>query len=327
VIERVMRSRLARWGFVGVALVLAGVALARYWEQVREAAVDLNPLNLLVSALLALVGTGFMVLAWRGVLADLGTRLPLRVAARVFTLSQLGKYIPGSVWPFLAQIELGREHGVPRRRSAAVGILLVGISLVSSLLVASITLPFAAEGVARAYWWALAATPVLIALLHPRLLNPTLDWTLRLVRRAPLEHGLSMSGVLAAAGWSVAAWVVYGLHVWVLAVDFGGSGPSLPLASIGAFALAWSAGFVFVIAPAGAGVRELVLAAGLGPLLGVGPAVLLVIASRLLMTIGDLVWAGAGYVLGRRHAALVPGELEAALALQRARQAAAESDG
>lgn len=313
-----MRSRLTRWLFVAVAVGLAVVALVRYGEQVRAAAVDLHPLNLLGAAAVVLVGTGFMVLSWRRVLDDLGTRLPVRAAARVFSLAQLGKYIPGSVWPFLAQVELGREHGVPRARSAAVSVIAVVISLVTSLVVASVALPFSAQEAALAYWWALAATPLLVAALHPRVLNPGLDRLLRLVRRPPLEHRLTLRGVATAVAWNLAGWTAYGVHIWLLAVDLGGTGWSLPLASAGAFALAWSAGFVFVIAPAGAGIREIVLAAGLGPILGVGRVVLLVVASRLLMTIGDLVWAAAGYLLGRRHAAMAPGELEEALALQRA---------
>jgi glycosyltransferase 2 family protein len=317
VIQRVMKSRSARWFFVIVAVALALIALAKYGEQVRAAAVDLHPLNVVGAAALVLVGTGFMVLSWRRVLTDLGSQLPVRAAARVFSLAQLGKYIPGSVWPFVAQVELGREHGVPRARSAAVSVVSVVISLVTSLLVASIALPFSAEEAARAYWWALAATPFCIAALHPRVLNPGLDRLLRLARRPPLEHRLTVRGVAVSVAWNLAGWTAYGLHIWLLAIDLGGSGWSLPLASTGAFALAWSAGFVFVIAPAGAGIREIVLAAGLGPLLGVGRVVLLVIASRLLMTIGDLIWATGGYLLGRRHA-LANDELEEALALQRA---------
>ena len=43
--------------------------------------------------------------------ASSGSPLPLAVARRVFLLAQLGKYLPGSVWPVLAQTELGRDLG------------------------------------------------------------------------------------------------------------------------------------------------------------------------------------------------------------------------
>jgi len=313
----VVRSRVTRWVFVLVALALAIAAIARYGEQIRAAAVDLHPLSVVCAAGLVLIATGFMMLSWRRVLEDLGSPLPLGAAVRVFSLSQLGKYIPGSIWPFVAQVELGREHGVPRTRSAAVSVIAVVISVVTSVVVASVALPLAAQDAAHAYWWVLVATPVLVAMLHPRVLNPGLDWALKIARRPPMEHRLTLRGITVSAAWNLAGWTAYGLQIWVLAVDLGGTGWALPLASTGAFALAWSAGFLFVIAPAGAGIRELVLAASLGSALGVGQVVLLVIASRLIVTIGDLVWAGAGYLLGRRHAALQPNELEEALALRR----------
>jgi hypothetical protein len=36
--------------------------------------------------------------------------------ARILFLGQLGKYLPGSVWPVLAQMELGKTYRVPRHR-------------------------------------------------------------------------------------------------------------------------------------------------------------------------------------------------------------------
>ena len=58
-------------------------------------------------------------------------------------IGQLGKYIPGSVWPILTQMELGARANVPRSRSASASILTMILSLVTGLLVAAVTLPFA----------------------------------------------------------------------------------------------------------------------------------------------------------------------------------------
>ncbi len=44
-------------------------------------------------------------------LNDLGSPLPPAGSLRVFFLGQLGKYVPGSVWPAVAQMELGRDYG------------------------------------------------------------------------------------------------------------------------------------------------------------------------------------------------------------------------
>lgn len=316
-LQRVIGSRSARWIYLVLALSLCAVAIAKYWDQVRNAAVELSWLPISIALACVWSGTGFALLAWRRMLAEIGSPLPLGAAARVFSLSQLGKYIPGSIWPFVAQVELGREHGVPRTRSAASLALSIVVNVITAWLVAAVMLPFAASETVRAYWWGLFAVPLLLAALHPALLNPMLDRLLRLARRGPLEHRLTGHGIAAVMLWCVASWIMFGLHVFVLARDLGATGAALLPAAVGGYAIAWTAGFLFVIAPAGAGVREVVLAASLASMLATGPVVLLVIASRLLITVGDLVWAGIGVLLGRAHAHGVPDLLADAESIRR----------
>ena len=54
-----------------------------------------------------------------------------------------------------------------------------------------------------------------------------------------------------------------------------------------------------LFAPAGLGVREGILLAVLTPAISGGPAALLVVLSRLLDTLLDVVLAGAGYLANR----------------------------
>jgi glycosyltransferase 2 family protein len=77
---------------------------------------------------------------------------------------------------------------------------------------------------------------------------------------------------------------------------------ALPLA-VGAFAIAWCAGPIVMIAPAGAGVRELALVALLAPVLDPAAALVVALVSRLFLTIADLVLAGTS--------ALIAGSLRA----------------
>ena len=74
------------------------------------------------------------------------------VAGKVLFVGQLGKYLPGSIWPMVAQMELGRDYGVPRRRSATVFVLLTALNLASALGTACLLLPFA-DGHRRLAWW------------------------------------------------------------------------------------------------------------------------------------------------------------------------------
>ena len=73
---------------------------------------------LLASWALVLAGIYATFRSWRAVLADLGGGLPQAPAMRVFYLGQLGKYLPGTVWPAVTQMRLGRDYRVRREPRA-----------------------------------------------------------------------------------------------------------------------------------------------------------------------------------------------------------------
>ena len=124
------------------------------------------------AAIAVIAGLGCMMLAWRALLADLGSPLPLRPAARILFVAQLGKYVPGAVWAMAAQVELARAYEVPRRRSASATVVAMLITLATGLLVAAVALPLSSGAAARHYWWALALAPPALIALYP----PVMGW-------------------------------------------------------------------------------------------------------------------------------------------------------
>ena len=74
-------------------------------------------------------------------------------------------------------------------------------------------------------------------------------------------------------------------------------------------ALAWVAGMLVPIAPAGGGVREIVLVAALSPVASRSVALIVALVSRVLMMLADLALAAWTGFLGRRpNAGLEPSE-------------------
>jgi glycosyltransferase 2 family protein len=286
---RLLSGRPVRWGFVAVTVGLGGYAVAREWPGVRSALASIG-VGTTIEALLCVLAALVMTMqVWRLLLAGLGSPLPARAASRIMFIGQLGKYLPGSVWPVLAQMELGNAYRVPRHRSAAASVLTMVVSLLTGLLAALATLPFVAG--ATAYLWAFAITPVLLACLHPRVLNAVVGRLLRLTRRPPLDLPLTGRAMAAALAWSWSSWVLYGLQIWLLATRLGAPPGRTVLLAVGGFAFAWSVGFLVVLAPAGAGVRDVLLIATLSPVLGTSRATAVALMSRALMTAGDLLTA------------------------------------
>lgn len=299
--RRVPVRRLARAVLVLAALLGAVFAVVSQRAAVGHALTQLNPGVVVLAGVSVVAATVCSMLAWRALLADLGSPLPLLPAARVFYLGQLGKYIPGSVWSVVGQVELARDLKVPARRSTAAALLTIAVSLGTGLALAAGTLPFVTPQAVSRYGWAFAFVPVIAVGLHPRVLNPVLRVGFRLIRRPELAEPLTLRGIGIAAGWSLLAWLGFGIQAALLVRDLGGRGGASILGAIGAFALAWSVGFLVLIAPAGAGVREAVLTLALAPALPTAAALLVAVVSRVLLTASDLLLAGAAILAERRR--------------------------
>ena len=291
---RVLSNRIVRIGFVAVAAGLCVWAVAREWGEIKQAVARLDAPVLIAALAVVIASLVVSMVLWRLLLAGLGSPLPYRVAARVLYVGQLGKYIPGAVWPVVAQMEMGSDYGVPRRRSVTGFALLMLFTFTGALLVAAGALPSAAGAGPEAFRWAFALTPVVLVLIHPRILNPLLDRLLRLARRPPLESPLRFGLVVRSLATGMAQWLIYGVHIWLLGVALGADPVSLAPLAIGGFALAWCVGYLGVITPAGLGVREVALVAVLLPELGRADAIVVALASRTLITLADLILAAAG---------------------------------
>jgi hypothetical protein len=297
----------------GIVLVTAAVAAAVYagYRDRHSLAVTLHHTGVwpIVASLgLGLVGTAFLYPTWRAVLDGLGVHLPFRSGARVFFVSQLGKYVPGSIWPVVMQMEAGHARGANRRTMLAGNLITITTSCAVGLLVACATLPSYDTGALRRYWWVLLALPILIALLHPRAITGLIDRASGLFGRPPLGEQLPPSAALQASAWSLVSWLGFGAQLGVLCAAAEPSNLSTWVLCTGAMALAVSAGVLFIPAPAGAGVRDVILLLVLRTVMPTGTALTIVLASRVVLIVCDLLLAGVAAALGGPP---VPGEVPA----------------
>lgn len=303
-----------------LVVVLACCAYGLYldWPGTVSALSRLRWYSVAEALVAAIAGNWCLMLAWRAVLADFGSSLRPAMAARICFLGQLGKYVPGAVWAVAAQMELGHDQGVPRRRGVASILVSLAITTGTGLAIAAATLPFSSPEVLRRYWWVLLAVPVMVAVLCPPVLGPVVDRALKIIRQPPLEQRLTWRGLLRASGWNVAGWLLLGTQVWVLLSGMTGRGMHVALVAIGGYALAYSAGLLLVVFPSGLGAREVILIAAVAPVAPHSVALGLALAARLVATVSDLTCGALGLALGRsaapgRHALGRPG-VNAALA-------------
>ncbi len=293
------RRRLLRLSVALLLVLGCTFLLFRQVDDLASAVRQLSASRVGVSAAAAMAGTVCIQRLWFALLTGYGVHAVRRDAAEVFYVSQLGKYVPGSVWPMLAQVQLGLRWGAPRRVMLGANILLLVVVTTTGILVGSLLLPWSSPDGLRRYWWLLALLPPLIILLHPRaviaLINKVLGWT----GRERIDARVSTSGLARALMWALLAWALLGIHLLVLMTAYGPVGLPEAAAAAGGMGLAWAAGLAFIPAPAGAGVREAVLVLTLGPFIGSAAALAVALASRVLLLVADVALAGTGVGLRR----------------------------
>jgi glycosyltransferase 2 family protein len=278
--HRIDRTRAVVGGVV-LAIVFTGAAIAIYRQ--REAiASTLRQLGLapmLLSGVFGLVGVAVTFPLWREVLGGLGVRMPWVSGSRVFFISQLGKYVPGSIWPVLMQMEAGRARGASRRTMLAGNLITVVLGCAVGLVLACALLPAYNAVALERYWWLFLALPLL------------LDWLFGFLHRPPLGERLQPRSEMRAVGWSLISWAVLGAQLLVLCAALGHGGLSAYILCVGAIAFAVSAGVLLVPVPAGAGIRDVLLALMLGAMLDSGEALAVAIASRVILIFCDVLLA------------------------------------
>ena len=285
--------------YVALAIVI-GFAVAFFadrWTQITEVIAQIPVPALLGSFAVLLVGMVANVLSWVTILNGLGHPVPLARGSQIMLVGQLGKYVPGSVWGYLMQMELGRQYGIARARVLVTTLYAAGVGVVASLFLGASVIPTVVTD-QPALAWLYVLLPIGLVCLHPRVMTWLSNLALKVFRRPPLEHRVRFGTVGAALGWSLLSYVLYGLHLHLLV------GEVVPWSFItvimlgGGLSLGFTASLVAPILPSGAGIRELVM---IVVLLAIGVPEIYATASTLLsramFTAGDLLLAGAAVIL------------------------------
>jgi uncharacterized membrane protein YbhN (UPF0104 family) len=296
-------SKAAASGVLG--LLIGGLAtafvirtLVRDWAAIQDALAHATPGWVVVGAGLAALGMTLIALPWRRAINLFDADLPWGQVVARYYVGELGKYLPGGVWPILGRGELAHRFGI--RRPAAYGS--VGLSLfalyLGALFVVGAGLPvLLAGGDGTGPIGVLILLPLGLLCLHPAVLG----WAVGLIERLTKRHLdlpiPSWRESVTLVGLYVPAWLAIGAATWAVARSLD---PSAGLIEVGAAAvLSWVVGFVLVPVPGGVGVREAAFVAAAGSL-DPGIAAATALAARLLFVAVDAIGALLGMLALRR---------------------------
>lgn len=277
---------------VGLVLIYLAESVAGNWADIRGAgqAIRIAPGPLAVSAAIILATYALLVGAWRGVLNGWGEQLRYPAAARIWTLSNLARYIPGRVWQIAGMAALAQQAGVTPWAAAGSAII------VQLLAVATGTLVTVAFAVRTEYPVAVMAAGVIAALAVAALtLERPTAFATRLLRRLTgrdLELRPVRTGpLLVSALITTFSWIAYGAVLALFARGVLGTAALSVGTAIGSFTASYLLGLIAVFTPGGLGVREVSLYLLLEGPIGPAGATVVSVGSRILMTVTEILAA------------------------------------
>jgi hypothetical protein len=284
--------RAVGWVVALAIIFLAGRSVVRNWEQLRNQPLDwhLQPGWIVLSVLVVWLMYGLLIIAWRRMLAGWGQELRGWTAARIWTVSSLGKYIPGKVWAVAGMALMSREAGIEPWAATGSAIILQVLAIGTGAAVATCSgaggLEASRPGIRVALFALMVASVAGIGLL---LWPPVLRRLLHLAGSDPVSGTApAAGGILFGIAANLVAWIGYGLSLWLLARGvLPGAGLAL-LPAIAVFTASYLAGFLALLVPGGFGVREGLFILMLQGPIGIGAATALALASRVLLTITEV---------------------------------------
>lgn len=278
---------------LAVAVTIAGFgALANLREERGEAPM----LPLLAAVAMIALQVTLLALAWRLILATLRPPGPgSSVAVRSFALGWLSRYIPGPPTGLAGKFLVCRSAGYS---NGAIAAALFYENVL--LLAAGAALPALTLGFALGMRWVFIEPLLLLATIAgaAAVTRPTLmRGAARVLGRGRLPSLVQLQPVprralVGPAAMVFAAAACAGVSFHIVAVTL----TDLPAGNLGLSLLIFSAasltGFVTPFAPSGAGVRETVIVALLGPYVGGTDALSVAIVARGVAILLDVAIAG-----------------------------------
>lgn len=283
-----------RWLILGATLFFIGSALRLHWHDVQTLRIQATGWRWLTASfsitLLAHLWTGWV---WVWILRNLGQPASGQWGMLVYLKTNIAKYLPGNVWHLYGRVVAAKQAGIPTP-AATLSVLL------EPLLMAAAALLLALISAQKNWGLQLLCLVAVLAMIHPRVLNPLLQFARRLKGQSP-EAKPSAELWIQTYPWQP----LLGEFGFVLLRGIGflaalqalqPIAPTQIPATLSAFSIAWVLGLVIPGAPGGIGVFE---ATAIGLLANQYPIGIIlggVALYRLMSLLAELIGAGLAYL-------------------------------
>lgn len=293
--------------FVALLVIFVGAYLRDQWDQLRDYTLTVDWLALILAQIALVIGLAALSIANWYVLKYLGTPLPLVETCRIFFVSNVAKYLPGSIWALPGRMFLYQRAGVPTAKSIVAVFWEVLFMVIGAALLALLGWRFLAHylpdwvlllGVAVGVL-GLAVLYLLLRDQHlrGRLLALPLPEKLR-THLSRDELWLTPGQAAVVLACFLAAWMLVGLSFagMVYAITDGFIA-SWWVELSGLYLGTWVVGFLIFFTPGGIGVRDVLIGLGMSVLVADPLPAVVAILARITWTLAEVMGIGLIYAI------------------------------
>ncbi len=283
--------------------------LGKAWDQIQSAeyVLQLNWFWLAAGGFFYAFSLPFPASYWYCALRHLGQKPTWRSTVRAHLVGHLGKYVPGKIFVVLIRSGLLKGPNVDTT-VCVLSIFLEGLMqmAVGALVVAGLILFWATQLEDSRFLW---GSLILFAMVGLPIMPPIFKLGVKIIGVKKFSEEvrkvdqLSWRTFLFGVPLMVSYWLLLGLSLWCVLLGIGLELPFLGTYPVSLLAITASmtAGFVFVVAPGGMGVREMIILMLLAPLLKEftnvpeGAALVSACVLRILWIAAEMICAGFVY--------------------------------
>lgn len=282
---------IVKYGLIALVVYFAGRQLVDNWAEVQKYDWTINWFLLVFSVLLHILAFTLFAATWCIVIGAFGHRVTIAQSFKVSYIVNLGRYIPGKVWPILGQVYMLRKINVTQEEAITSWGIATILGLPGAFLAGALTIWYypqmLEQTIGESLGWgplagiaAVVVGSAVLALAPQKTMTPV-NFLLKLMRRKPVDLKLTMGVILKVYTGYFLSWVMYGVAFFAFVNSIVPGAPVPPVAAIGAFVMAYILGWLALFSPGGIGVRELVLITVLSPFLGAAAASGVAVAARV----------------------------------------------
>jgi uncharacterized membrane protein YbhN (UPF0104 family) len=276
---------------VGGAIAVIGILFVALRLQKYGNQIDFNRFSIAGWLIIFGLAIGYglsnimLALAWHHLLDYLGVNAKRWWALRAFGISQIAKYVPGNIFHFAGRQTIGMSAGIPAGPLVRSTVWELGLIIFCGVLFLILLIPLLNPSLSVwAAFLSFIAVGVLVCTSLYRYLN---------------------TAIASSYGWYMGFLTISGL-IFSSIIAMITEAPLFPgnfwLLLCGSYVAAWLIGLITPGAPAGMGVRELVLLFLLGNIISESNLIFAVSLGRVVTVLGDFMFFFASVAIKEKNA-------------------------